>query len=57
MSFDVLMRGATVIDAGVARQLDVGVTDGLIAALGPKRRAPGPPAGRLLTPAIEMESP
>jgi dihydroorotase-like cyclic amidohydrolase len=91
MSFDVLMRGATVVDAGVVRQLHVGVTDGLIAALGPELAGPatdrhspfvgrtlsarvartlvrgrtvfadgqivGPPARRLLTPAIRMESP
>jgi allantoinase len=42
MSFDVLVRGATVVgaDAGGERRLDVGVADGLIAALGPE--LPGP---------------
>jgi allantoinase len=36
MSFDLLIRGATVVGAGVQRRLDVGVADGLIAALGPE---------------------
>ncbi len=40
MSFDVLIRGAAVVGAGVPRRLDVGVADGLIAALGPE--LPGP---------------
>lgn len=39
MSFDVLIRGATVVGAG-ERRLDVGVLDGLIAALGAE--LPGP---------------
>lgn len=37
MTFDVLIRGATVVGAGAGDgQLDVGVADGLIAALGPE---------------------
>ena len=40
MSFDVLIRGATVVGAGVQRRLDVGVADGLIAALGPELAGP-----------------
>jgi allantoinase len=40
MSFDVLVRGATVVGAGPQRRLDIGVADGLIAALGPE--LPGP---------------
>jgi allantoinase len=35
MSFDVLIRGAIVVGAGVPRRVDVGVLDGLIAAVGP----------------------
>jgi allantoinase len=38
MSFDLLIRGATVVGAG--RAVDVGVTDGLIAALGPELAGP-----------------
>jgi allantoinase len=34
MSFDLLIRGATVVGAGEPCRLDVGVADGLIAALG-----------------------
>jgi allantoinase len=40
LSFDVLIRGATVVGAGAPRRIDVGVLDGLIAALGPE--LPGP---------------
>ena len=40
MSFDVLIRGATVVGAGAQRRLDVGVADGLIAALGPELAGP-----------------
>ena len=40
MSFDVLVRGATVVGAGPQRRLDVGVADGLIAALGPELAGP-----------------
>jgi allantoinase len=40
LSFDVVIRGATVVGAGEERRLDVGVADGLIAALGPE--LPGP---------------
>ena len=45
MSFDVLIRGATVVGAGSERRLDVGVLDvgvldGLIAALGPELTGP-----------------
>ncbi len=40
MSFDVLIRGATVVGAGEQRRLDVGVTDGLIAALAPELAGP-----------------
>ena len=59
MSFDVLVRGATVVGTGAGaggeRRLDIGVTDGLIAALGPeldgtrdrgdRRRRPASDAG------------
>jgi allantoinase len=40
MSFDVLIRGATVAGAGGEGRLDVGVADGLIAALGPELAGP-----------------
>jgi allantoinase len=40
MSFDVLVRGATVVGAGPQRRLDIGVADGLIAALGPELAGP-----------------
>jgi allantoinase len=40
MSFDVLIRGATVVGAGEQRRLDVGVADGLIASLGPELMGP-----------------
>jgi allantoinase len=40
MSFDVLIRGATVVGAGEQRRLDVGVADGLIASLGPELIGP-----------------
>jgi allantoinase len=40
MSFDVLIRGATVVGAGAHRPLDVGVVDGLISALGPELTGP-----------------
>jgi allantoinase len=40
MSFDVLIRGATVVGAGAERRLDVGVSDGRIAALGPELVGP-----------------
>jgi allantoinase len=40
MSFDVLIRGATVVGAGAQRRLDVGVADELIAALGPELAGP-----------------
>lgn len=40
MSFDVLIRGASVVGSGSDRRLDVAVVDGLIAELGPE--LPGP---------------
>ena len=40
MTFDVLIRGATVVGAGGRQQSDVGVADGLIAALGPELTGP-----------------
>ncbi len=40
MSFDVLIRGATVVGAGVKRQSDLGFADGLIAALEPELSGP-----------------
>jgi dihydroorotase-like cyclic amidohydrolase len=40
MSFDLLIRGATVVGTGEERRLDVGVSDGLIAALGPELAGP-----------------
>jgi allantoinase len=40
MSFDVLIRGATVVGAGVERPLDVAVADGLIAEIGPELEGP-----------------
>ena len=40
MSFDVLVRGATVVGAGSQRRLDIGVADGLIVALGPELAGP-----------------
>jgi allantoinase len=40
MSFDVLIRGATVVGAGPERPLDVAVSDGLIAAVGPELAGP-----------------
>jgi allantoinase len=40
MSFDVLIRRATVVGAGAQGQLDVGVADGLIAALEPELAGP-----------------
>jgi len=44
MSFDVLVRGATVVGTGAGaggeRRLDIGVTDGLIAELGPELAEP-----------------
>ena len=36
MSFDTVIRRATVVGAGAEGRLDVAVTDGLIAALGPE---------------------
>ena len=40
MSFDVLIRGATVIGAGADRRVDVAVVDGLFAEVGPELRGP-----------------
>jgi allantoinase len=40
VSFDVLIRGAVVGGRGAWRRADVGVTDGLIAALGPELAGP-----------------
>ncbi|HSC03178.1 MAG TPA: allantoinase AllB [Solirubrobacteraceae bacterium] len=41
MSLDVLIRGATVVGSGATeRRLDVGISDGLIAALGPEMAGP-----------------
>ena len=40
MSFDVLIRGAMVVGTGAQSQLDVGVADGLIAAVGPELAGP-----------------
>jgi allantoinase len=40
MSFDVLIRGASVVGAGAKGRLDVGVADGLIASLGPELAGP-----------------
>ena len=40
MTFDVLIRGATVVGAGGRQQSDVGVTDGLIAAIGSELTGP-----------------
>ncbi|MGZ4195097.1 MAG: allantoinase AllB [Solirubrobacteraceae bacterium] len=40
MSFDILIRGATVVGAGAQRRLDIGVADGLIAGLGPELAGP-----------------
>ena len=40
MTFDVLIRGGTVVLAGEQRRLDVGVADGLIAALGAELEGP-----------------
>jgi allantoinase len=40
MSFDVLIRGATVVGTGEPRPLDLGVSDGLIAELGPELAGP-----------------
>jgi allantoinase len=40
MSFDVIIRGATVVGAGEQQRLDVGVADGLIASLGPELIGP-----------------
>ncbi len=40
MSFDLLIRGATVVGAGGQRRSDVGVADGLIAGLGPELAGP-----------------
>src|SRR4051794_34399683 len=40
MSFEVLIRGALVVGAGEPRRIDVGVSDGLIAALGPELEGP-----------------
>jgi allantoinase len=40
MSFDVLIRGATVVGAGVKRHVDVGVADGRVAALEPELSGP-----------------
>jgi allantoinase len=40
MSFDLLIRGAAVVGAGGPERLDVGVADGLIAALGPELAGP-----------------
>jgi allantoinase len=40
MSFDVLIRGATVVGAGEPRRLDVGIADGLIASVGPELSGP-----------------
>ena len=36
MSFDVVIRGPTVVGLGLQSQLDVGIADGLIVALGPQ---------------------
>ena len=36
MSFDVVIRGATVVSFGLQSQLDVAIADGLIVALGPQ---------------------
>jgi allantoinase len=36
MSFDVVIRRATVVGLGIQSQLDVGIADGLIVALGPQ---------------------
>lgn len=40
MSFDLLIRGATVVGPGGPERLDVGSADGLIAALGPELAGP-----------------
>lgn len=40
MSFDLLIRCGTVVGAGEQRRLDVGISDGLIAALGPELAGP-----------------
>ena len=40
MSFDVLIRGAVVVGGDGQRRVDVGVTDGVIAALGPELVGP-----------------
>lgn len=40
MSFDLLIRGATVVGAGEQTPLDVGVSDGLIAAIEPELEGP-----------------
>jgi allantoinase len=40
MSFDLLIRGATVVGAADECRLDLGVSDGLIAALGPELAGP-----------------
>jgi allantoinase len=40
MSFDVLIRGATVVGSNGQRRLDVGVADGLIAAIVPELEGP-----------------
>jgi allantoinase len=40
MSFDVLIRGATVVGAGPEGPLDVAVSDGLIAEIGPELAGP-----------------
>jgi allantoinase len=40
LSVDLIIRGATVVGAGEQRRLDVGVTDGLISAVGPELVGP-----------------
>ena len=40
MSFDVLIRGAVLVGSGTPSRLDVGVADGVIAALGPELSGP-----------------
>lgn len=42
MSFDLLIRGASVVVDGEPCQLDVGVADGVIAAIGPELAGPCP---------------
>jgi allantoinase len=42
MSFDLLIRGAVVVGSGEPMPLDVGVADGVIAAIGPQLAGPCP---------------